>query len=382
MPLMCGRANVMFVTKIYCKFDVMKVVLIGGFLGSGKTTAIINACGNLQERGLTVAVITNDQGDQQVDTSFVRSNKIAGSEVLNGCFCCNYKQFDAELATLVNSHNPDYIFAEAVGSCTDLVATIAAPLGKFRPGVEVVITVFVDAALLLSVIEGRASFIDETVRYIFRKQIEEADLLVINKSDTITSGQFTVIQVALATENNGKMITFQNSTKPTDIMNWLELLSKVIPANRKSLVIDYDLYGAGETKLTWADKSFTILSPTENAVFITRYIIGKIIDHLQEQRLFIGHLKCFLESAVASEKISITTTSTSAHFKSSIPETRQLNVLLNARVQTIPETLAAVVEIAMAGAKEKFGCEIKVSKEAVFTPGKPVPTYRFESPAE
>jgi G3E family GTPase len=360
----------------------MKVVLIGGFLGSGKTTAIINACDNLQERGLNVAVITNDQGDQQVDTSFMRSNKIAVSEVLNGCFCCNYNQLDAELAMLANRYNPDYIFAEAVGSCTDLVATIATPLGKFRPGIEVVIAIFVDAALLAAVIEGRAAFIDESVRYIFRKQLEEADLLVINKSDTITDEQVGLIQTILTTEYNGKLVTFQNSTRQTDIAHWLELLNKAIPSKRKSLEIDYGLYGEGEAKLAWADKAFTILSTTENAVFIARYIVGKIIDHLQEQRLFIGHLKCFLESSLASEKISFTTTSTSAHLQLSIPETMELSVLLNARVQTIPETLAAVIGEVIVGAKKQFGCKIIESKESVFTPGKPVPTYRFESPVE
>ena len=360
----------------------MKVVLIGGFLGSGKTTAIINACNNLQKRGLSVAVITNDQGDQQVDTRFVRSNKIAGSEVLNGCFCCNYNQFDAELAALIISHNPDYIFAEAVGSCTDLVATVAAPMGKFHPGVEVVIVAFVDAALLSSIIEGRASFIDEAVRYIFRKQIEDADLLVINKCDTVTEEQVNLIKTILTTEYNGKVITFQNSTRPDDIANWLDLLNTTIPGKRKSLAIDYELYGAGEARLAWADKSFTILSKTENAVFIASHILGKIIDHLQEQRLFIGHLKCFLESAVTSEKISFTTTSTSAQFQLSMPETIELSVLLNARVQTIPETLAIVVDTAIADAKSQFGCEIRIVKESVFTPAKPVPTYRIESPME
>lgn len=360
----------------------MKLVLIGGFLGSGKTTAIINACSNLREGGLSGVVITNDQGEEQVDTSFVRSNKIAGSEVLNGCFCCNYDHFDVELQTLVSRYNPDFIFAEAVGSCTDLVATVAAPLEKFRPDIAVVITVFVDAALLISVIEERAAFIDEAVRYIFRKQIEEADLLVINKADTISNEQINLIEIALATEYKGKTITFQNSTRQPDIAHWLVLLTRTVPGKRKSLMIDYDLYGAGEQKLTWSDKAFTIVSKFDNAVFIARYILGRIIDQLQEQRLFIGHLKCYLESEVIGEKISFTTTSTSAEFCLSIPETKQLNVLLNARVQTIPEILATVVDTAIAGAEVKFDCEIKVSKEAVFIPGKPVPTYRFESPLE
>jgi G3E family GTPase len=43
------------------------------FLGSGKTTAIVNACQHLIKKDQRVVVITNDQGDQQVDNAFVKS---------------------------------------------------------------------------------------------------------------------------------------------------------------------------------------------------------------------------------------------------------------------------------------------------------------------
>lgn len=48
----------------------MKLHLVGGFLGSGKTTAIINAAKKLMKDGKRVGVITNDQGRYLVDTAF------------------------------------------------------------------------------------------------------------------------------------------------------------------------------------------------------------------------------------------------------------------------------------------------------------------------
>jgi G3E family GTPase len=68
----------------------MKLILTGGFLGSGKTTAIQQACSILLKENNTIAVITNDQGKELVDSKFIDSFSIPVKEVTKGCFCCNY----------------------------------------------------------------------------------------------------------------------------------------------------------------------------------------------------------------------------------------------------------------------------------------------------
>jgi len=67
----------------------MKIHLVAGFLGSGKTTAITNASKLLIGKNITASIITNDQGKFQVDSHFVKSLEIANAEVSGGCFCCN-----------------------------------------------------------------------------------------------------------------------------------------------------------------------------------------------------------------------------------------------------------------------------------------------------
>jgi len=89
----------------------MKLFLVGGFLVSGKTTAIVNASQHLQKNNYRVAVITNDQGDQQVDNAFVKSFGIPAAEVTNGCFCCNYDQLDKHINSFIENIQPDVIFA-------------------------------------------------------------------------------------------------------------------------------------------------------------------------------------------------------------------------------------------------------------------------------
>ncbi|MBI4928606.1 MAG: cobalamin biosynthesis protein, partial [Anaerolineae bacterium] len=102
----------------------MKLHLVGGFLGSGKTTAIIQAARLLMVQGQRVGVITNDQGKYLVDTAFFRLADLPAVEVTGGCFCCNYDDLDSSLEQLIAEAAPDVIFAESVGSCADLVATV------------------------------------------------------------------------------------------------------------------------------------------------------------------------------------------------------------------------------------------------------------------
>jgi G3E family GTPase len=202
----------------------MKFVLVGGFLGSGKTTAIVTASQLLMRRHKKVAIITNDQGDQQVDGAFIKGLVISTQEVSNGCFCCNYNELIARMHALQYENQPDLIFAESVGSCTDLIATVAKPLTALRQDIDIIISVFVDADLLCSVFEGRSSFVEESVRYVYKKQLEEADLLIINKVDLLTPQQLTFVESHVKAEYPSKEILLQNSFIEESIEVWLSLL--------------------------------------------------------------------------------------------------------------------------------------------------------------
>ena len=355
----------------------MKLVLTGGFLGSGKTTAIATAALMLMRAGKKVAVITNDQGDQQVDSAFIKDLRIPVKEVSNGCFCCNYQQLDEHLHALGAEH-PEIIFAESVGSCTDLIATIAKPLNRFKPEIEIVISIFADAELLASILEGRSSFIEESVRYIYKKQLAEADLLVLNKIDLLSPQQIEMLEEAIRLEYPGKILLRQNSLNEQDVINWLEQIQQfniLIP--RDSIDIDYEIYGHGEAQLAWLDKVITINTVEVDAIFVAEKIIGAIADKIQSSHFAIGHLKFFIESGNRKEKISFTSTSTSHDVKLKILGLNTATLLINARVETEPETLEKLVDVILANAEKRYGCKILNGKWSVFKPGFPRPTHRI-----
>jgi G3E family GTPase len=355
----------------------MRFLLIGGFLGSGKTTAIINACQYLLKNNYRVAVITNDQGEQQVDSAFVKSFGIPAAEVANGCFCCNYNELDKHIHSFIEEIHPDIIFAESVGSCTDLIATVAKPFQKVMPGCSIAISVFTDATLLLSLFEGKVNFISENVLYIYKKQLEEADLIIINKTDLISSAQLNKIKEYLIKEYPGKILLYQSSFDENDILKWIDTLYQFDNfSNRSSLDIDYDLYGDGEAQLAWFDQSLIITAPQKNAMIITKNIIDDIYYKIDQQQLVIGHLKFFIETPDWKKKISITAMSRVSY---NLPEenSSQVKLLINARVQTEPQTLQKIVFETLKQIVQKHDCNINVEKWSSFKPGYPKPLHRI-----
>ncbi len=362
----------------WIKCAIMKLAITAGFLGSGKTTAIANACRQLMNEKVKVAVITNDQGDQQVDSALIGSLGIPFREVGGGCFCCKYSQLDSHIQSLLADQGPELIFAESVGSCTDLIATIARPITVFNSGIDVVISVFTDAFLLMTLMEGKASFLNDNVRYIFKKQMEEADIIILNKADQLNPAQLDLIEAAIREEFPGKTVLRQNSNDGEDILRWLSCIENFsLPAQRNSMVIDYDRYADGEARLAWFDSAISIHSDRYDAVEIGFAIAREIHSAIGMQGMVIGHLKFFMECGEWKQKLSFTTTGKDQNVYHNAPGSHQCSMLINARVQTDPSILKQLVDQELVNLAEKYRCTIVPGRWSSFSPGYPVPEHRI-----
>src|SRR6059058_152115 len=106
----------------------LRLVLIGGFLGAGKTTMLARLARHYRSRGQRVSIVTNDQAQDLVDTNSLRAQGFAVEEVAGACFCCRFNDLVHQIGQLQANERPEVILAEPVGSCTDLVATVVQPL--------------------------------------------------------------------------------------------------------------------------------------------------------------------------------------------------------------------------------------------------------------
>lgn len=358
----------------------MKIHLVSGFLGSGKTTAIANACKVLSDKGIITSVITNDQGEYLVDSRFIQYSKIPNAEVTGGCFCCNYNQLDTQINTLKNAYNPSFMFAEFVGSCTDLVATVLKPLLEYRvvENEQVTFSSFVDSQLFLMYLEDKAIPFSLETKYIWEKQIEEAEVLVINKIDLLLAKQLKKLKLLCKDLYTSKILHYQNSFDINSVNEWIEIITNKSNQEHKTIEIDYIKYGKGEANLAWLDEEIEIISSNNSSVELTFDFIEKITDDIVRKGLTIGHLKFFLSFNGKSEKLSYTTISDKSTKESLVQEkAMSVDLLINARIQTTPDELRKILFDNLIQLKSIDGVQVNEKFLSYFQPGFPNPTHRI-----
>jgi G3E family GTPase len=359
----------------------MRINLVGGFLGSGKTTAIANAALLLTKEKVNIGIITNDQGKYLVDSHFINATQLPSSEVLSGCFCCNYNVFDDQISRLTEKYSPSVIFAESVGSCADLVATVVKPLIKFRreEKMDVTLSVFADARLLLPYLQGNQLPFSQEICYIFAMQLKEADILIVNKIDLLSLDKVDELKKALPSHFKSKRILFQNSLNSNDIRRWLSAIQEFkADAERPVLDIDYNVYGSGEEKLAWLDEEIELTSEQSISPENISDFIKEIYETICDKELPIGHLKFLITCDGKVQKISYTTLNDKENTEVLYIKGNKINLLINARIETDPAILQKIVDNAIKRLSRQVGAFISIKWKDAFKPEFPKPTHRMQ----
>ncbi|MFP8870122.1 MAG: GTP-binding protein, partial [Myxococcota bacterium] len=273
----------------------IRFIMLGGFLGAGKTTTIARLAASYQQQGLRVGVVTNDQASDLVDTHMLRSQGFEVGEVAGACFCCNFNELTDVVAKLAQDQQPDVILAEPVGSCTDLVATVIQPLMRLhKDQVEVA-----PYGVLLKPSHGRRilknqpnSGFSPKAAYIFRKQLEEADFLVINRIDQLSEAELDEL-AQLMDEHCPGVPTIRTSAKTGEgFEGLLEFLERRGEFGRRILDIDYDIYAEGEAELGWLNANLQVRS--ENPFSLDELLL-QIVQRLRDRLITLqaetAHLK-------------------------------------------------------------------------------------------
>ena len=354
----------------------MKVHLLSGFLGSGKTTAIQQACNIFLKQGLRVGVITNDQGIKLVDGNFFKSLDIPNRQVVDGCFCCKYNDLNKSIESLIEERRPDIIFAESVGSCTDIVATVVKPLLLYRKENKVTVSTFADARLLYMLLQGKTPSFNDSVIYIYKKQLEEAGLIIVNKIDLMSTDDLKELTRLINEKYARKEIIFQNSLDVNNVALWIQALeASNLSGELSSLDIDYEIYGAGEAKLAWLDQELEIFnsykSPYKDAVDLINLIYEKIVAF----NYSIGHLKFLL-----NEEIKMSFTSSTSPKITPEPKghsSSSATLLINARIETTPDIVYKIISEAIKEISIRSGCVMATKTISAFQPKFPRPTHRI-----
>src|SRR3954468_12295442 len=279
--------------------NAARYIMIGGFLGAGKTSAILKLAAYLSGKGKRVGLITNDQSIDLVDTARVKAAGFPVEEITGGCFCCKFDSLIKASKQLTRSTAPDVFIAEPVGSCTDLKATVSYPMRQLYGDAYRVapLSVLVDphrVARILGLVEGGGKF-SEKVVYVYRKQLEEAEVLVVNKVVLLESALRQRIVAALNEQFPNAEVHEVSTVSGEGLTAWFDRIAGGDLGHAKSMDVDYDVYADGEALLGWLNTRVRLAADTEfdgNAFLMD--VAAGLQKRLVARGIEIAHLKMTL----------------------------------------------------------------------------------------
>ena len=364
----------------------IRFIMLGGFLGAGKTTLIARLARHYQGRGKRIGVVTNDQAADLVDTNSLRAQGLSVEEVPGACFCCNFTDLIAKADRLRDAARPDVILAEPVGSCTDLVATVVQPLKDlYREQFAVApYAVLCKPNLGLRILRGEDSGgFSPKAAYIFRKQLEEADAVVINRIDELPAAEVEELAQLIGVEYPGVPVLRMSARTGQGFDALPELLDQDGAFGRKLLAIDYDIYAEGEAELGWVNIAARVTPESSTGALDLDKFLLDLTGRLRERLIALGgeiaHLKVIGMAGDGFGVANLVATAQAAEL--SIPSRRQtaeaFDLIVNARVALDPELLSTEVEAAAGAACHSRGAALEVRQVRSLRPGRPVPTHRY-----
>lgn len=358
-----------------------ELIVVGGFLGAGKTTSILSMAKYFLKQGKKIGIVTNDQGSELVDTNFLKSNGFSVIEVAGGCFCCHLDEFMTKIQKMTQNDLPDIIIAEPVGSCTNLIASLFKPLDiKFMDKIALrPLSVVVDPKRLKKLMLEDSSGFNTEINYIFKKQLEEADIILLNKVDKVSKEEEDSLLEFLKDNYKGTEVISISAKEEKNIEKWVSNLCEMDHTSWKKIDLDYNIYGKGEASLAWMNLSCSLTKEKEFDINdLILCIMNKVKQLSKECNINIAHLKVYGISKKDWAKSSITNTSEEIE-NSKISESiaDEWNLIINIRSECSKEELKKIVESAFYEKVNEMNLKVSDLNIECFKPKKPKPQYKI-----
>ncbi|MGE0758881.1 MAG: GTP-binding protein [Pirellulaceae bacterium] len=361
-----------------------RFIMIGGFLGAGKTTTVGRLAQHYMQRGLRVVIVTNDQTTDLVDTHNLRSQGFDVGEVAGSCFCCNFPALTETVERLSATTPPDVVLAEPVGSCTDLVATVIRPMAQiYQQPVEVapygvILKPSHGAKILRRDSQGGFS---PKAEYIFRKQLEEADFIILNRIDELAPEGAAELERLLQADFPGRAILRTSAKTGAGFEALCEMLEQRGAFGQRLMDVDYDVYAEGEAELGWLNSQVSVRGTKP---FFLDDLLLDVIRRLQgglaREGAETAHLKII---GLADGHYAVANLVSSFNLPdlslSSGGAAMEASLVVNARVATDPAALEQVVRAEVSAACRELAAQYEFQTMQSFRPGRPVPTHRILS---
>jgi G3E family GTPase len=225
---------------------------------------------------------------------------------------------------------------------------------------------------------SRASRLHGSAAYIYRKQLEEADLIVFNKTDLLPTAELRkLVGLAKRTYPDATVMCVSALTG-TGVDKWIKAVLAGGDSGKKIAEVDYDTYAEGEAVLGWLNAVVKLNAKRKtNWKAVSRKVVDHLRAELRKRKAEVGHIKTFLSTAGGFIVANLTSSGGQISVRGKVTGTpAEAELIINARVQMPPRELERLVkrtirEVATGSMRAE------ILKLRSLSPGRPRPTYRY-----
>ena len=296
----------------------MDVIVVGGFLGSGKTTTIINMGKYLAEKGKKVAIIVNEIGEIGIDGDVIKRFGFDTKEITGGCICCSLKVgLRTTITLLASEYKPDILMIEPTGIAFPHIIRNEVELMNLGEEVKI--------APLVTLIDGsRFKHLMKEVKEFAMRQIIDAEILGINKVDLIEPIRIPILEASVQQLNpKARVVLLSGKDTGERFESFMQIVLpdiKEVPEKAHATITEekskhsesqetedsIEASGVGSYAAEFAIKDGESLSKET-----TRELTTELMNTIKEKVLelnpeFVGHIKLFLDNGLETVKQSVT----------------------------------------------------------------------------
>ncbi|WMW23405.1 GTP-binding protein [Methanolobus mangrovi] len=299
----------------------MKILVVGGFLGSGKTSTIIRLGTEFSKAGQKVAIIVNEIGEVGIDGDVISKYGLDMTELTSGCICCSLKvNMKVTLTLLEKDYKPDIVLIEPTGIAFPQLIKNEINLMDLKNTTIQPLVTLIDGSRFKQLMKEAKNFA--------MRQIIDAEILCINKIDLIEKIRVPIIEASVQQLNpTAKVILLSASLEDEHWHDFVKLAMGDEPTQqemRELKTTSADTKEIDETTGAPVQESLDSIEASGIASYATEYMINDritadlaqnvakdIMDAIKSKVMelspeFVGHIKLFIESESNTFKTNLT----------------------------------------------------------------------------
>lgn len=349
-----------------------RYMVTSGFLGAGKTTSMIAFAREIKRRGLgNPAIIANDLGAGNiVDAEFCAAAGVMTLPVSGGCICYQHENLVGKIHQL-EAAGADIIFSDIPGCGIGARDHVYMELEEKETGEFHLMpfTCIVDPERIRMIMPEQADInLPEEMKFLLDAQMAEADLIVLNKTDTISEAEVRGIMGFITEIYPKTTVMTMSAMKGSGVGEVVDyLLKNRSAAEHREIGYESQAFIDAENLLSWFNTR-VYMQQREDRNLDFNIVIGDIFegirDGLKKHDSNVPHLKMFAadsdEELTDFFKASMTGVDYDVEYDRRLERKYSaLSLIINARCAADPVVMADIVDDAVEAVSEKYNMKVR-----------------------